>query len=274
MKKILILFIFMSVILTHVMAGGEGDDSANQEPVRIFGVVRGEEADVFRSVLAEFTEKTGIEVEYEESAEFEVQLLVQAEAGTPPDIAGLPQPGLMKSLADKGYLVKLWPEILEKIDANYNSTWKDLGSHNGTPYGVFHRVNVKSFVWYPKKPFEAAGYQHPQSWEELIALSNQIKDDGIAPWGIGFESGAATGWAGTDWVEDVLLRTAGADVYDQWVAHDIPFNSPKVLEALQYMRQIYFEPGFVYAGIDSIPNYIFWRCSTSFISRATKGDVT
>lgn len=258
MKKLLV-FIFIMAMLTSgfVFAGGEGEETASSGPVRIFGVVRGDEAEMFRSILADFTAETGIEVEYEESSEFEVQIFVQAEAGTPPDIAGVPQPGVRDKLADGGHLVPLWPEILDKIDTNYPSAWKDLGTYKGTTYGVFHRVNVKSFVWYPKKEFESRGYTHPQTWDELIALSEQIKADGIAPWGIGMESGAATGWVGTDWMEDILLRTGGAKVYDQWISHEIPFNDPAIMEALQYARQIFFGDGYVYGGIESIPTTFF-----------------
>ncbi|XP_060085541.1 osmoprotective compounds-binding protein GgtB-like [Ylistrum balloti] len=203
--------------------------------------------------LLKFTAKTGIAVEYEGSPEFEVQILVQAEAGTPPDIAGLPQPGLMKSLAEKGHLKTMWPEIIAQIDRNYSPAWKELATYNGEVYGIYHRVNAKSFVYYNKQEFTSRGYSIPKTWDELIALSDQMKADGIAPWSIGMESGAATGWVGTDWMEDVMLRTAGADVYDKWISHDIPFNDPSVLNAMQYVKQIFFTPGYVLGGASTMP---------------------
>lgn len=122
---------------------------------------------------------------------------------------------------------------MKRIDANYSPSWKELGSYNGKVYGVFHRVNAKSFVWYPKKAFEAAGYKTPKTWEELKALSDQIVADGGVPWSIGIESGSATGWVATDWMEDIMLRTAGPEMYDKWVSHKIPFNDPSVKKLLK-----------------------------------------
>jgi alpha-glucoside transport system substrate-binding protein len=158
----------------------------------------------------------------------------------------------MMRFAEAGELVELWPEIIESIESNYAPVWKDLGSYNGTPYGVFHRVNAKSLVWYPKKAFEAAGYEVPTTWDELIALSDQIVADGGTPWCVGMESGAATGWVGTDWMEDIMLRTAGPEVYDQWVNHEIAFNSDPVKNAAGYIEQIWFAPDYVLGGTTSI----------------------
>lgn len=250
------LFIIVLISLCAIQGFAGGEEEA-KKPVRIFGVVRGDEAEIFREVLAEFTAKTGIAVEYEESAEFEVQILVQAEAGTPPDIAGLPQPGLMNSLAEKGYLKPLWPEIISQIDTNYSPAWKELATYKGDVYGIYHRVNAKSFVYYNKKEFQRRGYSVPKTWDELIALSDEIKADGIAPWGIGMESGAATGWVGTDWMEDVMLRTAGTEMYDKWIRHEIPFNHPAVLNAMKYVREIFFTPGYVLGGPDTMPSIHF-----------------
>src|SRR5690606_2562735 len=105
-----------------------------------------------------------------------------------------------------------------------------------------------SMVWYPKAAFDAAGYQVPTTWDELIALSDQIVADGSTPWCIGFESEGATGWPATDWMEDIMLRTAGPDVYDQWVNHEIPFNDPAVVRAGEVFGEILFTDGYVLGG--------------------------
>jgi alpha-glucoside transport system substrate-binding protein len=103
-------------------------------------------------------------------------------------------------------------------------------------------------VWYPKDDFDEAGYEVPTTWDELIALSDQIKEDGTAPWCVGFESEGATGWPATDWMEDIMLRTAGGDVYDQWVNHEIPFNDPAVKTAAEHFGDILFTDGYVLGG--------------------------
>ncbi len=251
MKKLSKGMLFVLILLLAmqgVWAQGTKEAAAQDKTIRIFGAFRGEEAARFDEIIRIFNEKSGYNAVYEGSPEFETQILVQAEAGTPPDIAALPQPGLMHKFADQGYLKVLSPKVIGMIDANYAPVWKDLGSSDGKAYGLFHRVNAKSFVWYPKKAFEAKGYKVPKTWTELVALQDKIVRDGGIPWSIGFESGGATGWVGTDWLEDVMLRTAGPDVYDQWVNHEIPFDHPAVQRALGYLGDIFKNPNYVYGG--------------------------
>ena len=258
-RMVLLGMVLLLIAPVMVFAGGKQEAAAPAaaEPevktVRIFGAFRGDEAARFTDlVLKPFIEKTGIDVVYEGSPEFETQILVQAEAGTPPDIASLPQPGLMKNLAERGFLTPLPQSVVSKIDANYTSAWKDLGSYNGDVYGVFHRVNAKSFVWYPKKAWDAAGYKIPTTWDEMLALSAQMVRDGIVPWSIGMESGGATGWVATDWMEDIMLRTAGPDVYDQWVNHQIAFDDPAVKRAAQIMADLWMNDAYVLGGPTNI----------------------
>jgi len=231
-------------------ADGRGADA--NVTIRVFGAFRGEEAARFDEIVKAFNAKTGYNVIYEGSPEFETQILIQAEAGTPPDIAALPQPGMMKNFANRGFIKPLSADVVSKIDQNYAPVWKDLGSHNGNVYGVFHRVNAKSFVWYPKRAFEAKGYQVPKTWAELVSLQNRILADGGVPWSIGFESGAATGWVGTDWLEDIMLRTAGPDVYDKWVNNEISFDDPAVKYAMRYLSEIFLNRRLVYGGTTNI----------------------
>ncbi|HSM55708.1 MAG TPA: ABC transporter substrate-binding protein [Candidatus Sulfomarinibacteraceae bacterium] len=228
------------------------EETAEGGVVTVFGAFVDDEARLFEESIRVFEERTGIDVQYEGSSEFETLILVRDEAGDPPDVAALPQPGLMRDFAEKGSLVALPGEIVEQIEANYTPVWLDLGSSGGTPYGVFHRVNVKSLVWYPVPEFEEAGYEIPETWDELEALQQQIVDDGGTPWCVGIESGGATGWVATDWVEDLMLRLHGPDVYDQWVNHEIPFNDDRVREAVETMGEIWLDPDLAYGGTSYI----------------------
>ena len=124
----------------------------------------------------------------------------------------------------------------QALEAAYNDTWLDLGTVDGDLYGIWYRASVKSLVWYSPEEFEARGYEVPETWEEMIALSDRIVADGGNPWCLGMESGNATGWPGTDWVEDILLRTAGPEYYDRWVEHEVPFNDEPVQESLPLLR--------------------------------------
>jgi alpha-glucoside transport system substrate-binding protein len=179
-------------------------------------------------------------------------ITTRVEAGDPPDVALLAQPTMMWRFADQGSLVPLPPELIDRIQDNYALAWRDLGSYQGQVYSVFHRVYPRSFVWYPKRYFEEMGYEVPGTWDDLIALSDQIVADGGTPWCIGIESGAASGWVGTDWLEDVVLRSAGPEVYDQWWQHEIPFDDERIRDAGRYIERIWFNDEYVLGGQEGI----------------------
>lgn len=193
----------------------------------------------FRNVLAYFSEATGADVIYNGSDSFEQQIVIDAEAGSAPNIAVFPQPGLAADLASRGHLSPLPASMGAWITDNYGAgeSWVNLGTYgdeNGADqlYGFFYNVNVKSLVWYNPENFEDAGYEVPTTMEELRALTEQIVAEGEVPWCIGLGSGAATGWPATDWVEDLMLRTQPADVYDAWTSNEIAFNDPRVVAAI------------------------------------------
>jgi len=262
MKKILLFgAILVSLALLTVgltacksreKAEAAAADETEERVVGVFGAFRPPEDARFEESIKPFEEESGVDVQYEFSPEFETQIFVRVEGGDPPDIAALPQPGLMKDFADRDVLVPLWDGIKDMISDNYASVWLDLGSYEGEAYGVFHRVNIKSLVWYPKKDWAEAGYEPPETWDELEALMDEMVANGHTPWTIGIESGAATGWPATDWLEDIMLRTAGPDVYDQWVAHEIPFDAPEVKRALGIIGDIWKNPDYVYGGTQYI----------------------
>ncbi len=194
----------------------------------------------FDNMLAYFEDATGADVSYVGSDSFEQNIVIDAEAGAAPNIAVFPQPGLAADLASRGLLSPLPSGMGDWITNNYGagSSWVDLGTYadadgNDQLYGYFYNVNVKSLVWYNPENFEDAGYDVPGSMEELKALTEQIVSEGETPWCIGLGSGAATGWPATDWVEDLMLRTQPADVYDAWTTNEIPFNDARVIAAIE-----------------------------------------
>ncbi|MCM3042583.1 ABC transporter substrate-binding protein [Paenibacillus motobuensis] len=216
----------------------------------------------FENSIKDFEEKTGIDIQYEGSKEFEATINIRVDGGNAPDIADFPQPGLLASIAKTGKVIDL-NNILDinKLKSNYNQSWLDMATMPGKDgdimTGVWNRSNVKSLVWYPKKQFEDAGYQIPQTWDELMALTEQIAKDGDAPWTIGIESGAATGWTATDWVEDIMLRTTTPENYDKWVKGELTFTSPEVKHAVELMSQIWMNKDYVYGGTKSIVTTAF-----------------
>ena len=212
------------------------------------------EAENFEASLQPFIDATGIDVTYEGITDYETVLSTRVDGGNAPDIAQLAQPGLVRTFASEGALVNLseWFNM-DQLSQDYIQSFIDLGSYEGDLYGIFFKGDLKSIVWYPVEAFATAGYEVPATWDELVALSDQIVADGNGnPWCVSMEHGDATGWVATDWIEDILLRTAPPDVYDSWVSHEIPFNDPEVLEAADYMSQIWFADDYVYGGSTAI----------------------
>ena len=217
---------------------------------------------VFNDSIKGFEEKTGIDIQYTGSKEFEANINIRLDGGDRPDIVDYPQPGLLRYAVEKGYAIDMNTLINpDWIKQNYSQAWQDLGTMTGPNgdivAGIWARANGKSFVFYPKKAFDEAGYKVPETWDEMMALTEQIAADGDTPWCIGIESGAATGWTMTDWLEDVMLRVAGPEAYDKWVAGELKFDSPEVNEALDYIEAIWFNDAYVYGGRAAIPTINF-----------------
>jgi alpha-glucoside transport system substrate-binding protein len=156
-----------------------------------------------------------------------------------------PQPGLMRSHIEKGYLAQPPADVAAHI-SDFAEGWDVYASSaDGTIYGLPGRSSVKSMVWYSPSMFADGGYTIPETLEDLTALSDQIVADGGTPWCIGAESGVATGWVLTDWVEDFMMRINGGEVYDQWVNHEIPFNDPQVKAAVDAVGAIVKNPDYL-----------------------------
>jgi alpha-glucoside transport system substrate-binding protein len=214
--------------------------SASAADLTVFGPWLGPDQALVEQVLADFAAKSGHNVSYVGSDSFEQQIVVDAEAGSAPNVAVFPQPGLAADMAARGFLTPLKDGTADWVRDNYaaGQSWVDLGTYAGPDgsediYGFFYKVDVKSLVWYSPENFEDAGYEVPTTMEELKALTDQIVADGETPWCIGLGSGGATGWPATDWVEDMMLRTQPPEVYDQWVSNEIPFDDPRVVAAIE-----------------------------------------
>jgi alpha-glucoside transport system substrate-binding protein len=208
------------------------------------------EAANFEAQLQPFRDATGIDVNFQPTPDYETALQVAVDGGNAPDLAQIAQPGKMHQYADAGALVDIGSFInTDKLSADMGPAFYDLAQYNDTIYGVFYKTDVKSIVWYPVQGFADNGYEVPETWDELVALSDQIVADGNGnPWCISIESQEADGWVATDWMEDILLRTAPIETYQAWYTHEIPFNDPEVLEAAEYMKQIWFTPDYAYGG--------------------------
>ena len=235
--------------------GGEGAGGEAARTVTVFGAfTQPNEVDPFEAAIAEFEQQTGITVEYEGSRDFETVITTRVQGGNAPDIALFPQPGLLLDVVDQADPPSM-DQFLDvaAVEESLVAGALDAGrAPDGTPYGLPVAMGVKSILWYPVPEFEQAGYQVPTTDAELRALEQRIKADGGTPWCLGMEAGDATGWVGTDWIEEYMLRLHGPEVYDQWVNHEIPFDSPQVRAAWEKFGQVWQPPGNVLGGAQGV----------------------
>jgi len=213
--------------------GGDGGDSGGDgEAVTIMGAFTDAQAEAFQADLDKWSETSGITVTYDGNTDFQTAVVARATAGNPPDIAIYPQPGVLKSQTQTLFPLEDLGIDVEAITADEANGLGDIAVVDGQTFGLPYSINVKSLVWYNPAAFEAAGLTVPTTDDELTALQEKIIADGLGyPWCVGLESGAATGWPATDWLEEYVLRYGGLDDYNSWIAGDILFNSDLVNEA-------------------------------------------
>ncbi|GAA2147691.1 ABC transporter substrate-binding protein [Kitasatospora kazusensis] len=221
--------------------------------VSMYASILSPESDSLEKSWSEFSSCTGIKISYEGSNDFESQLQVRVTGGNAPDLAIIPQPGLLAQMVKTGKVVKPPAQTVANED-KWSPVWKTYGSVNGTFYAAPMSANMKSLVWYSPKYFKQAGYQVPTSWADLMALSDRIAKAGGTgkPWCGGIGSGTATGWPATDWLEEVVLGSYGGDVYDQWVSHQVKFADPKITGAMQTVAGWMQNPAWVNGGIGDV----------------------
>src|SRR5688572_2537640 len=238
---------------------GDGDQAENKGTVNVLNALEPEENAVLQAIADDLINpEVDYVAEFEQSGDFEQQVQIRAEGGTL-DVILLPQLGAVQAQAEGGNAVSLEDLGFDvgELESTFGEYFLSLGEFEGEHYGIPTNINLKSMVWYPKDDFEAAGYTVPTTFDEMIALSDEIKADGRTPWCVGFESEAATGWPATDWMEDIMLATAGTETYTQWVNHEIPFNDPAVQNAGELFGDIMFTDGYVLGGADQTPSIAF-----------------
>jgi alpha-glucoside transport system substrate-binding protein len=234
---------------------GGGEPSAiSATTIEIFGPYRGAEADRFVETLRPFTRATGIPVRYIGSVDFVDDLLLRTgEGNDPPDVAVVPQPGLVRQLADEEKLVPLDTETIEGVVAHTPPSLVRLSRIGGKLYTIPFRVSVKSLVWYRPDVFAQHGWSPPHTLDELDELVRRIRRQAdLTPWCFSMAAGTATGWAATDWVEDLVLRTAGLSRYRAWARGSLPFSSPAIESAFDQFRSLVLAPGRVDGGLAGV----------------------
>ena len=217
--------------------------------VSVLATWGGDEQQTFMSEVKPWEDASGAKMQYEGTRDLNAVLTTRVSAGNPPDLAGLPGPGAMAQFAKQGKLI----DLANVLDMNtmkqwYSQDWLSLAQADGKQVGIFIKSAYKSLIWFDPKTFQQGGYQQPKTWDEMMALSQKIAATGTTPWAIGLESGATSGWPGTDWLSDILLRQAGGETYDGWWQGKVKWTSDQVRKAWQTWGQIVGDPKMVYGG--------------------------
>lgn len=222
------------VAASLLAACGTSSSAANVTKLEVLNVWGGDEQASFKAVVAPFTQQQGITVNLTSTRDLDAELTTRIRGNNPPDIAILPNPGKMQQLAGQHKLIALDSFLdMSKIRSDYANAWINLGSANGKFYALFYKAANKGTVWYSPKQFQSNNYTVPTSWDDLITLSDQIASSGKYPWSMGVSSGAASGWPATDWLAEIYLNESGPDMYDKWVAHQIPWTDASIKSAFQ-----------------------------------------
>ena len=227
--------------------GAEGSEDVSGE-ISVMGIWGGAEQESFQAVIDGFTELyPNVTVNYTSGGDNLAPLLSSAvEGGNPPDIAAIAQPGLMAQFAEQGAIQPI-DDIRDAIVDNFGESVADVAAVDGTQYGVMFKGSNKATVWYNVAAFEEAGVDPPETWDELMDVAETLKAAGITPFAVGVD----VGWPITDLFENVYIRTAGPEMYDQLVAHEIPWTDQSVKDALAVMAEIFGDPSNLAGGTET-----------------------
>jgi len=259
MKRVLFLTGLILLTAGFAFAGGSSEKSSTAPAmsaggktggtVSMLAVWGGNELDIFNSMIKPFEDKTGIKVQYEGTRDLDAVLTTRVQAGNPPDLASMPGPGKMAEFANQGKLVDLSSVLdMATMKKDYAPGWLNLGTVNNKLVGIFMKASLKGLVWYDPKAFSATGMSIPTTWDQLMQESQQLADKGVTPWAVGLESGAASGWPGTDWLEEIFLKMYGPQLYQQWYEGKLAWTSPQVKKVWETWGKIVGDAKMIYGG--------------------------
>ena len=225
------------------LAACGGGSSSDDKTVEIWMSVDQPVFDGLKKSMTAKAKKAGITVKMSKVTDINSLIMTKIQANDAPDIALIPQPGVVNNIVKRNKAIALDDVITSDAKDSMLGGALEAGTFNGKLYGLLSSANVKSLVFYNKKAFDKAGYKAPTTIDELDALTDQIKSDGGVPWCFGIESDTATGWPATDWFEELVMKYGGADGYNDWVTHKTKFDSDLVKQAGEEFQKLVLTPG-------------------------------
>jgi alpha-glucoside transport system substrate-binding protein len=254
-RLIALLAVCLLAVGVSTSCGGDDDGGGTAEgtgEITIFSLWGGSEQEAFQKVLTQFTNDTGIETKYESARDFLPVIRTRLAADNPPMVAIIPRPGFVAELARDDVLIPIEDLGLDpdEINENYSETWTSLATVDDTVYGVVAKANSKSTVWYKPNSFQENGFEVPQTWDDLLQITEQYKAKGKTPWAVGAQ-GDENSWTLTDWFEQIYARQSGPEKYSQlFETGEVPFNDQSVKDALTEMVKVVNDEN-VAGGIDT-----------------------
>ncbi len=228
-------------------AGGDDQLDLSGTTVEVVAVWRDAEAAAFEQVLAAFEARTGATVEFTSTEGRDVGAVLDARIarGDPPEVAILPQPGLLQRYAREGAIDPLEDELAAEVRARYGSQWRRLATMDGELYGIWFKAANKSLVWYSIGAFERAGVVPPDDLDRLDDVAAALAASGTAPFALA--AAPQDAWTLTDWFENLYLRVAGPEQYDALAEHRLPWTDETVEATLGLLARL-TPPQFVAGG--------------------------
>ncbi|NUL04883.1 carbohydrate ABC transporter substrate-binding protein [Streptomyces lunaelactis] len=239
----------LALALGATACGGSPGPASGKElggqTVTVAGVWTGSEQKNFRKVLDAFTEQTGAKTVFVPTGD-NVSTFVgsKIEGGNAPDVAMVPQVGVLQQFAKEGWLAPLSQKTATTAGANLAEVWKNYGTVDKTYYGLYFKAAHKSTVWYSPSAFEQAGVAEPKTYPDMLKAGHTLADSGLP----GFSVAGEDGWTLTDWFENIYLSQAGPEKYDQLAAHTLPWTDASVVTALTTLGEIFKDKQLVAGG--------------------------
>jgi len=272
MKPRIVPMVIVGCLLLAACGGSStsgGNKPLSGKKVEVAAVWTGNEQKNFQAILSAFNDSTGAQATFTSTGDnIGTVLGSRIASNSPPDVAVLPQPGLLHDLATKGSLKELDSATADLLGANYAPVWKDLGTVNGKFYGVFFKTSNKSTVWYNTHAFTNAGVNPPKTFDDFKTTLGTVSASGVKPLSVG----GADGWTLTDWFENVYLRQAGADKYNALTKHTIKWTDDSVKAALRTLAGIFTNQN-VYGGLSGALNTDFPTSATNIVGTSPKAAI-
>ncbi len=242
--------------LTALLVAGAGNSAAAGKvggTVSVLASWGGAELDSFNAMVKPFEDRTGVRVEFQGTRDLSAVLQTRVQGGNPPDVAGLPNPGALPSLA-RSHALKPLGGVLDmaQVDRDYPAAWRDIGRIGGQPYAIVVKTALKGLIWYDPKTLASEHVALPPTWAGMMALTDRLAGRGMTAWCLGLGSGATTGWPATDWIDMLLLRASGPAAHDAWVQHKIGWDATAVRQAWEQFGRIATNPKYVYGGPQAV----------------------